>query len=121
MRREQNVEVKFLEQLLIAFEAGVDEQSGLMGIGDDFLEDVIAAVGRVTDDFHAEPDVGEVLGSGGEIPALFMKESFAVGDEELEVADLRRVDGGKINFVNHAGGSGEPEAARGRVRRADRV
>src|ERR1700683_4142945 len=92
-----------------------------MRIGDDLLEQVIAAVGRVADDFHAESGGGEILGGGLEMAAFLVEEGLAVGDEELEVADLRLIDPRKINLVEDAGRGREPKAARRRVRGADRV
>ena len=83
MRREQNVEVKFFEQLRVALEPRVDEQGRLMRIGNDFLEDIVAAVGRVVDDLYGEALGGDVLGGGMEMAAFLVKERFAVGDEEL--------------------------------------
>src|SRR2546425_8953376 len=53
--------------------------------------------------------------------ALIMEEALAVGDEVLEVPDLRAVDGGIVDPVQDAGGDGEPDRAARRVRRADRV
>ena len=103
MRREQDVEVKFFQQLRVAFETRVYEQGRLVRIGDDFLEKVIAAVGRVADDFHAESGGGEILGGGLEMAAFLVEEGLAVGDEELEVADLRLIDPRKINLVEDAG------------------
>lgn len=108
MRREQNVEVKFFQQLRVAFEAGVYQQRGLMGISDDFLEEVIAAVGRMVDDSNAETGGVQVLGDGMEMAPFLMEESLAVGDEELEVANLRLIDRRKINLVENAVRGGEP-------------
>jgi hypothetical protein len=108
MWREHDVEVEFFEQLRVAIEAGVDQQGRLMRIGDDFLEEMIAAVGRMADDSHPEAGGVEVLGGGIEIAAFFVEEGLAVGDEELEVADLRLIDGGEINLVDDADGGGEP-------------
>src|SRR5271156_3289751 len=110
MRRQQYVHVELLEQIGVTDEVPADQQGRLMGIGDDFLEEMIAAVGRVADYFHAEPDVSEILGGGMEMAALFVEKSLAVGDEELEVAHLRLIDRGEIDFVEHAGGGREPQA-----------
>ena len=121
MRREQDVEVEFFEQLRVALEPRVDQQRRLMRIGDDFLEQMIAAVGRVADDLHAESGVADVLGGGVEIAAFLVEESLAVGDEKLEVADLRLIDRRKINLVQDAGRGREPQPARRRIRRANCV
>ena len=94
--------------LRVALEAGVDKQTRLMRIGDYFLEDVVAAVGRMVDDFHPETGGVEVIGDGMEVAAFLVEESLAVGDQELEVANLRRIDSRKINFVEDPGRSGEP-------------
>ena len=40
-----------------------------------------------------------------EIAAFLVEEGLAVGDEELEVADLWLIDSRKINLVEDAGGS----------------
>src|SRR5713101_6255292 len=53
--------------------------------------------------------------------ALVMKETLAVGDEVLEVPDLRAVDGGVVDLVQDAGGDGEPDGAARGVRRSDCV
>ena len=108
MRREQDVEVEFFQQLRVALEAGVDEQRRLMRIGDDFLEEMIAAVGRMADDSNGETHGVEILGDGMEMAAFLVEEGLAVGDEELEVADLRLIDRGEINLVEDAGRGSEP-------------
>src|SRR2546425_12890973 len=53
--------------------------------------------------------------------ALVMEEALAVGDEVLQVPDLRAVDGGIVDLVQDAGGDGDPDRAVRRVRRPDRV
>src|SRR5277367_1015274 len=75
----------------------------------------------MVDDSNAKTRAVKVLGHRMEIAALLVEEVLAVGDEELEVADLRLVDSGKINPVEHAGGSREPQAAGRRVCRAHGV
>ena len=59
--------------------------------------------------------------AGIEMAALVMEEALAVGHQVLEVANLRAVDGGIVDLVQHAGRDGEPDRTTGRVRRADRV
>src|ERR1700688_2921993 len=85
MRRQQHVQMQLLQQLGIAFEAGIDQQGRLMRIGDDFLDQMIAAVGRVPDDSHPEAASVQVLSCGLEIAPLLVEEGLAVGYQKLQI------------------------------------
>ena len=43
------------------------------------------------------------------MPALVVNERIAVGDQILKIADLRSVDGGKVDFVDNSRGQCKPE------------
>src|SRR5882757_2383904 len=121
MRRQQNIQMQLLQQLGIAFEARIDQQGRLMRIGDDFLDQTIAAVGRVADDSHPETALVQVLSGGIEIAPLFVEEGLAVGYQKLQIAHLRLIDSGEINLVQNSRRHGEPYSAHRRVGGANRV
>jgi hypothetical protein len=121
MRGEEREQVQAGEQLLVALDRRVDEHARLMRVGDDLLDDAIAAVAGGAGDAHAERTIAERLEPGHVVAPLVVEERLAVGHEVLQVADLRAVDGGIVDLVQDAGGYGEPHRAAGRVRRADRV
>src|SRR5882757_6712144 len=56
-----------------------------------------------------------------QIALLFMKEGLAVGEQQFHVTRLRTIDRGIVNLVQRAVRDRKPDAARGRIRRRDRV
>src|ERR1017187_3495533 len=48
-----------------------------------------------------------------------MAKRFAIGDQELQIACVRSVDEGEIDFVDDAMAKGEPHARAAVIRRAD--
>src|SRR5215469_11796400 len=113
--------MKLPEQLSVAVQARIDKEGRLMRIGDDFLVEMIAAIGRMTDDADGEAGAVEVLGYRIEVAAFLVKEGLAVGDQELHVADLWLIDRREINLVEDSGRRGKPQTAHRRVCGADGV
>jgi hypothetical protein len=56
-----------------------------------------------------------------EVALFFVAEVFAIGDQEVEFARVRRVDGRTIDFADNALGKSKPEPAAGVVSSADTV
>ena len=65
--------------------------------------------------------VRKLLELAVEVPPLVVKKRLAVGDQVLQVANLRPVDRRVVDFADDARGQREPDAARGRIGRADRL
>src|SRR6478672_4893119 len=55
------------------------------------------------------------------MPPLVVSERSAVGDQILKIANLRSVDGGKVNFVDNPRRQRKPEPTRSGVSSANRV
>src|SRR5688500_4139409 len=62
--REQRVELQPRQQILLALESGADQDARLVRIGDDLLDDAIAAVAGGAGDANAERVVAERLQPG---------------------------------------------------------
>src|SRR5580704_6767641 len=56
-----------------------------------------------------------------QMAAFLVEEGLAVGNQKLEVADLRLIDSRKIKLVEDAGRGGEPQSACRRVCGTDHV
>ena len=118
MRSEQDVEPQLLQERLVAFQAGVNQDAGQMRVGDDLLDDAIALPRVRVDQAVAEGVIVQVFQPGLQIALLLVEEALAVRDEVAEVPDLGRVDGGEVDLVEDAVREGEPHAAGGAVGRA---
>ena len=91
-----------------------------MRIGDDFLDDPVAAARRWCSSMRKpERDRRKLFELAVEVPPLVVKKRTAVGDQVLQVADLRPVDRRVIDLADDARGQREPDAARRRIGRAD--
>ena len=122
MRREQHIQMKFGQDLgIVSLQPRIDQQAGQMRIGDDLLDEAIAIAAIASDNAHREAILVEVFGLAGHVAAFFVEKTFPIADQELQVADLRQVDGGEVNLVNDAGGRRIPDATRSGIRGADDV
>ncbi len=85
-----------------------------MGIGDDFLDDAVLPPRIDVRDPIAERVGGQELVCVVQF-AFVVEESLAVGDQVLQIADLRPIDGRIINLIENTLGNGEPHATQGGV------
>lgn len=92
-----------------------------MGIADDLLLDGIAPLAVVIRDFDAKPGGPEAFHFGPHITAFVVEEALTIANQVLQVADLRRVDGGVITFCDDAVGQRVPQSTGGRVGGSNRV
>ena len=92
-----------------------------MRVSDDLHHHAVAPLTVGVDDAHAEAVIAEVLDGSVLVAMDVVEKSFAVGHQELQIADLRPIDRRKVDFVEHAARGGEPDAARGGVGGADDV
>jgi hypothetical protein len=86
-----------------------------VGITNDVLGDGIAAVNVCVGAAIAEPVVGYALHLYGKIALLFMEESLSVGNEILEIAELRTIHGRVIGLSDNAIPDREPKMAGGGI------
>src|ERR1051326_2442768 len=92
-----------------------------MRVADDGLLNAVAPLGVGVRHRVTKRRTLPAFGLSDHVTPLIVKESFSVGDEELEITHLWRIDGREVDLGNHAVGYGVPEAAGNRVRRSDRV
>src|SRR5579872_549345 len=111
--------MKLAQKILIALQRCIDQQAGLMGIGDDFFDQPITSLRIRTDDADAEAMAAKVLDGRIQSAASIVNERFAVGYEILQVADLRTVDCRIVDFAHDAAGNREPDMTRSRVGRTN--
>src|SRR5271166_4142603 len=109
------------ESGILALEARVDQQAGLMRIGNYLFYESVAIGALARGNTHTETMVIEVFGFAGHVTAYIVEKTFAVAHQELQVADLGQIDGGEINLVDDARRCGVPDAARSGIRGADDV
>ena len=119
MRREQHVDLQSVRPLRFAFDARVNQHARPVRVGDDLLDDAIAPLRVARHDAITERVAADAVDLASQITLLLVKEAFSIGDQELQVPDLRMVDRGVIDFVQDAVREREPDAARIRVRGAD--
>ena len=114
VRRQQGEEPQPGEQGGVRLQAGGHEHAIPVGVGDDFLDDAEVPPGIGVGDAVAQRVRGQAFVGVVQV-AFVVKEGFAVGDEVLEVADLRPVNGRVVDLVENAFGNGEPDPAQSRV------
>ena len=91
-----------------------------MRIGNDLLDNTETPMRIGADDPESERVPGQILVSAVEVPFV-AEEGRTIGDEILEIADLRPVDGGVIDLVEDSLGDREPDPARRRISSSDAV
>jgi hypothetical protein len=80
----------------------MDQHACARRVGDDVLVNAVAAFTIVRDDTVTERAVFEAADLVVEIALFLMEKRLPVGYEELQIANLRPVDGRKIDFVEDA-------------------
>ena len=98
VRGAQGVEPKPLQERFFPGEDRVHEEAGLMRVGKDLLDEWIAPLRVGVRDPVSEDARGEAFRGGTEMTLLLVEETLAIRDEELEIADLRPVDGGVVDL-----------------------
>jgi hypothetical protein len=120
VRRQQREEPQLGEHAGIRFDARLHEHTGLVRIGDDFLENAIAALGIGIGDTKTQRAWSQALMSIVQL-AFVAEEGFPIADEILQVADLRPIDGRVVDLVQNAFGDRKPDTAQGRVSTSNAV
>ena len=121
MRRAQEVRVQTASYLGSRFERRPHQHAVVMRCADECLVDRIYAVLCGVDDLEPERHFVEAGDARARVPPFVVEEGRAVGDEELKVADLWRVDGRIEDFREDAGRHRVPDVAGAGVRGADRL
>jgi len=121
VRGQQRVDLQTREQGRIALNADICEDNGVVRIADDFLGQLVAALGIGVDIANAEGFRVDVFEGGLEVAFFLVNEGLAVGNEELHVADLGAVDGGVIDLIQDAMAACKPDAAGGCVGGSHRI
>ena len=85
-----------------------------MRIGDNLLGDAVAPPGIDIGDAKTQR-VGEQALMGVHHTTFVAEEGFSVGDQILQIADLRPIDGRVVDLVQDALGDGKPDPAQSRV------
>ena len=110
VRREQREEPQLGEQLRVGLQAGMDEYTVLMGVGDNFFDDPVATVRIDVDDSIAQRAGGQAL--VGVVQVSFVaKKRLSIRDKILQIANLRPIDGRIVNLVEDAFGDRKPNPA----------
>ena len=115
VRSTYRVQMKLRQKARIAVQLGVLQNAGEMRIGDDLLFNLVAPIRVGVQDAIGERIGPGALHAGVKMALFFMEESLAIGDEILQVANLRAVKGGVIGFGDDAIPKSEPEAAGGGI------
>src|SRR5215510_11291830 len=76
----------------------MNQETGLVRVAQDGFVDAVTTVTLGVDDIEAERRLGDAVDLAIEIPAFVVKERFTVGKQELQVTNLRRVDGWIVNL-----------------------
>ena len=80
---DQGVSPHALEQVFVAFPAHPHHHHGVMGIGNDFLDDFVAPLGIGISQPDGRGTAVDVFESALQIALFFVDEGFSIGDEEL--------------------------------------
>jgi hypothetical protein len=89
VRRAKHVHSQFGQELRRSFEVRVYQKAVLMWVAKNGLVNGVAAFLFPVRDFEAKSRTRYTVDLTNEIPTLVMKETLAVSDQELQVADLR--------------------------------
>src|ERR1700759_2759011 len=90
-----------------------------MGIGRDLLDDPVAPRAIGIDNAIKQRALFRILQFMIESAPFLVEESFAVGDEELEIARVRLIDVWIINLIDDPVRKREPHPATAVISRAD--
>jgi len=97
----------------------VHQQNRRMRVHDDFFDEVVAAFEVGVDEAVKQRVLLRVFGLVKQVAPFLVAERFAVGNEKLQVAGVGRIDMWKINLVDDAVAEREPESGTAVIRRAD--
>ncbi len=114
VRREQCEEPQLGEHRRCALQPRVNEHTGPVRIGDHFLDDSVLSLGIDIGDTVTQCARGQTF--VGVIHLAFAAEKrFPIGNEILQVAYLRPINGRVVNLVQDSLGDGKPDPAQRRV------
>src|SRR5262249_52146674 len=89
VRRAKHVHSQFGQELRRSFEVRVCQKTVLMGVAKNGLVNGVAAFLFPVRDFETKSRTRYTVDLTNEIPTLIMKETLAVCDQELQIANLR--------------------------------
>ena len=92
-----------------------------MRVPDYGLLDAITPVSIAVDDAESEGRFRDSFDVSPQVPALIVKEAGAIRDEELQISNLGRIDGGIVNLGDTATRKRVPDVAGGGVGSSDCV
>src|ERR1051326_1594932 len=121
MWRYENIDAKLACPFRCCDELGVNQYARLMRIADDLLFELITALRIKAGDLVAESMRLQTRGLAPEITFLFVKERFAICDQELGIANLRAIDCGVIDFGKDAHRHRKPDPAGRRIRGSNAI
>src|ERR1019366_2555512 len=96
VRSAENEEMQPSLPLGCNIEFCVHQQTAQVRIADDHLVDGVAPIRVRIGDLKTQAERAEAVEVGCHVAALIVEEGFAIGDQKLQVADLRSVNGGVI-------------------------
>jgi hypothetical protein len=120
VRSQKRVQPEFGEKGAFGLEPHANEYAGMIRVCYQFFHETKSASSIFKRNFKAECLSIEVFVSRFHF-AFADDKRLPIADEELKIPDLRSIDRGIINFVEHAFGNGEPNIAEGRIGRPNTV
>ena len=117
----QGVESEPFQERFTPREGRVHEEARQVRVGEDLLDDGVAALRVGVRDPVPKDMMGESFRRGTEMALLLVEEALPVRDKELEIPELRPIHGRVVDFGNDPVPEGEPEPAGAGVGRADAV
>src|SRR5262249_28882631 len=121
VRRQEEVNPQLLQPFFRGHNLGVEQYAGLVRIANDVLFQMVAPLGIGADHAIAQRLRLNPRDVTAQVAPFLVKESLAVGDEELRVPNLRAVNGGIVDLCHNTLSQSEPDAAGGRVSGTDSV
>jgi hypothetical protein len=97
----------------------MNEQPIPIGVAQDCFVKCVAPFLLAVCYFKSERCFGDAIDFRSKVPPFIMKESFAIGEEELQVTYLRSVNCGIVDFGYTTGVERLPHSARGGIGRTD--
>jgi hypothetical protein len=112
MRREERIKSKLpLESGIEDLEPGMKKYSRSVRIGQNFLDEPIAAIPVGVGQTVEKTILLGVFQLVNEIPLLFVAKGRSIADQELEIPGVWRVDRGVVDLVQDPVTEGKPDAA----------
>ena len=113
--RQERIYAEPRQQFRMSLEANIGEHHRVVRVADNLLGQAVTPVRIAVDITDPQGFRVEVFEGREQVALLFMGKGLAVGDQELHVPDLGAVDGGVVDLVQDAMGTGKPHPAGGRV------